>query len=60
MSIVEVAEFLGIPKRTLERHIQIGKFPRPIRFGGNGSHRWRRNTVEAYVAKLEAQSQRSA
>jgi excisionase family DNA binding protein len=47
-SITEVATALGIGRRTLERLIASGKFPKPdLRIGR--MPRWKRETVRAWI-----------
>jgi predicted DNA-binding transcriptional regulator AlpA len=50
---MEVCGLLGIDRRTLRRWTASGYFPPPIRLSRR-ANRWRRNTVEAFLAKLEA------
>lgn len=48
----EVAQILRIAVPTLDRWVQLGRFPRPIRVGAN-TVAWKRSTVEAFIAERE-------
>lgn len=56
MSKQEVADYLGIGKSTLERHIRQGKFPDGFRLQ-NGHLRWTQETVLAEVEKAQNEAQ---
>ncbi len=50
----EICERLDIHLASLGNWIQEGWFPPPIRLGASGRHRrWRRDTVEKFLAGLE-------
>lgn len=48
LDISDLAEFLGVSTRHIERLIVSGRFPRPIRLGR--VRRWFRADFEAWVA----------
>ncbi len=50
LTIQEVAARLGICRRTLEREINRGRFPRPFKIGK--SSRWEVGDVVAYIERL--------
>lgn len=52
----EVATTLGVSERSVWRLSAIGEIPPPIRIGR--SVRWRRSTVEAWLAKEERRAVR--
>lgn len=48
LTLTELAEFLGIPKRTLYRMIEDGRFPvQPIK--GTDPRRWNVDDVENWL-----------
>lgn len=48
LTLTELAEFLGIPKRTLYRMIEDGRFPvQPIK--GTDPRRWNVEDVENWL-----------
>jgi predicted DNA-binding transcriptional regulator AlpA len=53
LSIGEVAGRLGICRRTLEREINRGRFPRPLKIGK--ASRWEVGDVVAYIERLGEQ-----
>ncbi|MCL1515179.1 helix-turn-helix transcriptional regulator [Parasaccharibacter sp. TMW2.1890] len=53
MTKEEVAEYLGISKSTLERHVRQGKFPDGFRLK-NGHLRWTQEAVLTEVEKMRA------
>lgn len=58
MSIAQVAETLGVGKRTAWRLVARGVLPRPIRLGRR-TVRWRADEVERALAELaEARGER--
>ena len=48
LAIDQVAEFLGVCRRTIYRELARGKFPKPVRIGQR-SVRWKVADIEAYV-----------
>lgn len=56
LSKKEVADYLGINKSTLERHIRQGKFPDGFRLQ-NGHLRWTQEMVLAETKKRQAEAQ---
>lgn len=56
MTKEEVAEYLGISKSTLERHVRQGKFPDGFRLK-NGHLRWTQEAVLAEVEKAQNEAQ---
>ena len=52
----EVAATLGVSQRSVWRLSATGEIPPPVRIGR--SVRWRRSTVEAWLAKEERQAVR--
>lgn len=50
LSIREVAQRLGICRRTLEREIIRGHFPRPLKIGK--ASRWEVGDVVGYIERL--------
>lgn len=50
LSIVNVTKWLHICRRSLEREIQRGRFPRPLKVGR--SSRWHESDVKAYLEML--------
>jgi predicted DNA-binding transcriptional regulator AlpA len=57
---VQVAELLGVTPRTMERYIARKIIPAPIRLGTQTCLRWRKSTIMSFLAKKEAEAQRSA
>lgn len=53
LNALETAKALGICRRTLEREIQRGRFPRPVKIGS--ASRWPLADVSSYVATLTAE-----
>ena len=51
VGIGEVAEALGMSRRSVERAVDRGEFPPPVRFGR--LLRWRASTVQAFLAERE-------
>lgn len=49
LSIRELAERLGLCRRTVARLVDGGKLPRPIRVGG--SLRWRPEAIETWLSE---------
>jgi predicted DNA-binding transcriptional regulator AlpA len=47
----ECARAIGVTERTFDRYRKLGIGPRAIRI--SGTLRWRRETVEAWLAKRE-------
>ncbi len=48
LTLTELADFLGIPKRTLYRMIEDGRFPvQPIK--GTDPRRWNVEEVESWL-----------
>ena len=56
LSKKEVADYLGINKSTLERHIRQGKFPDGFRLQ-NGHLRWTQEMVLAETEKMQNEAQ---
>ena len=54
----EAAERLAISKRTLEREIARGKFPRPLKIGR--SSRWPASDVLQYLERLSRERSTAA
>ncbi len=50
LTLRQVAQSLGVCKRTIEREIANGRFPRPLKIGR--SSRVPLSAVQAYVRKL--------
>lgn len=44
-----------IHRSTLWRGINSGRFPKPIKIGGTGTNRWRREEVAAVIDKAVAE-----
>ncbi|MEO1130938.1 MAG: helix-turn-helix domain-containing protein [Planctomycetota bacterium] len=47
----ESARFMGVSTRTLERHIQAGRMPVPMRFGGK--RMYSRSQLEEVIEKIK-------
>jgi excisionase family DNA binding protein len=47
-----IAELLQVSRRTLDRLVHDGEFPKPLRIGG--AARWRASDYAAYVERLAA------
>ncbi len=47
---------MGLPKRTLDRMVQRGDFPKAKQFGLKKKSYWLRTDVEAFIKGLEAQN----
>ena len=48
----EVTQLLCVTRRTLERWVEMGQFPQPVRLGAK-IVRFRRTDVEAYLRKQQ-------
>jgi predicted DNA-binding transcriptional regulator AlpA len=59
LSYQEVAERFNVCRRTIERWLSLGAFPKPIRIAGSFP-RWRASVIEAFIARQEAEAQRTA
>jgi predicted DNA-binding transcriptional regulator AlpA len=57
LSVKHVTAMLGVCRRTLERWIVAGDFPRPLYL--SRLPRWRRSTFEAWVSAREATTYRA-
>ena len=53
LTLKQAAQRLSISKRTLDRLISAGKFPRPLKIGR--ASRVLRNDVEKFLAQLTGQ-----
>jgi len=53
LSIKQAAERLCVCRRTLEREIQRGRFPRPVKIGS--ASRWPASDLIAYLDRLNAE-----
>jgi len=53
----EVAALLGVDPQTVRRRAARGEMPKPIRLGRR-SVRWRRETIERWIADVDADAQR--
>jgi excisionase family DNA binding protein len=51
LNLKEAAQLLAVSRRTLEREISAGNFPRPLKIGR--SARVAENDLRAYIAKLQ-------
>lgn len=51
VTVKEVAYALRVCRRTLEREVARGKFPRPLKIGAKSLYRT--TDIEHYLAKLE-------
>ena len=58
LSVKQVAEALGVGERTIWRLSATGQLPEPIRIGR--LRRWRRSTLEAWLARAESEARRDA
>ena len=54
-SKTQVCAWLGLPKRTLERLVRAGTFPRPTQFGLKRKSYWLREDINAFIQKLREQ-----
>ncbi len=52
LRIQEVAMMLNLGESSVWRHVKNGDLPKPIKIGG--TTRWRRETLEAWIASQEA------
>jgi len=52
----QVCTWLGLPKRTLERLVKQGDFPKAKQFGLTKKSYWLRTDVEAFITQLEEQN----
>jgi predicted DNA-binding transcriptional regulator AlpA len=50
----DLEKLLGVRRRTIERWVASGRFPRPMKVGG--TDRWRQSTVLAHLDRLEAEA----
>jgi predicted DNA-binding transcriptional regulator AlpA len=50
----DLQEIFGLSRRTIERDIAKGIFPKPMKIGGVA--RWREETVRSYLDRLEGQA----
>lgn len=50
----EAATYLGCGRSTLWRWVSEGILPKPLKIGGMS--RWRQSTIEAVIAKAEAEA----
>jgi len=50
----QVAALLGISERTLDRWVQKGRFPKPIKFGS--ARHWEQPTVDAWIYSARSES----
>lgn len=53
LTMRDLTKSLGVCRRTLEREIQRGRFPRPVKIGS--ASRWPVSDVAAYLQALQAQ-----
>lgn len=53
LTIQKVAKSLGVCRRTLEREISRGNFPRPLKVGT--ASRWPESDLQAYLDRLHQQ-----
>jgi predicted DNA-binding transcriptional regulator AlpA len=51
-----ITQLLKVSRRTLERLVHDGEFPKPLHIGVNA--RWRASDYAAYVERLAAKAQR--
>jgi len=58
LSIKQAAERLCICRRTLEREIQRGRFPRPVKIGS--ASRWPASDLNAYLELLNSERGRAS
>lgn len=56
LTLQQVADLLAVGKRTLERWIAAGNFPRPDFRSGQRVLRWRLTTVQAWIGEKEIYS----
>ena len=54
----DVAELLRCTERSVERYVATRQLPAPIKLSARGGLRWRRATIEAWLAQREAEAQR--
>ena len=47
LGVNQVAQLLGLSKRTIYRLLDAGKIPKPIQLGG--AVRWRRTDIELFI-----------
>ena len=52
LRIQEVAMMLNLGESSVWRHVKNGDLPKPIKIGG--TTRWRRETLESWIASQEA------
>lgn len=55
LSDKEAAAYLGCGRSTLWRWVADGIVPKPLRIGGMS--RWRQSTIEAVIAKAQAEAE---
>jgi prophage regulatory protein len=53
LTIVQVAKRLNVDKRTVERMVEAGDFPAPIRVGRAGI-RWPQSDIDAWIEERKA------
>ncbi len=56
LTVMEVAEMLGLSERTVYRLADLGKMPRPVKIGA--AVRWRRSELETWIEEGCPASQR--
>jgi predicted DNA-binding transcriptional regulator AlpA len=50
----DLQQIFGLSRRTIERQVSQGRFPRPLKVGG--AARWREETVRRHLDRLEAEA----
>ena len=55
LTIAEVGAWLGLSKSTVRRMVKRGQLPAGMRIGGQ-QHRWRKSTIERYIAECAARA----
>jgi predicted DNA-binding transcriptional regulator AlpA len=56
LSKTDVAQLLHVSVQTLNIYLREGIFPRPFKVAGTKCQRWRRSTIDRYLAKMERAS----
>ena len=56
MSVKDVADALAVSERTVWRLAAVGEIPQPMSIGR--LKRWRRSTLEAWLARQESEATR--
>lgn len=52
----QIAEYLGVTVRSIDRYVAAGELPNPIRIGGR--LRWRQQALAEFIERREQAAQR--